>query len=187
MNKRLDRSGYAVLALLASPLLAGLVLALGVTIAKWPAYERILEDHQPVTGRLMGLVAAAPEIRNELVRVDEALGLVAAPASVDRDQLQAELQERARVAVTSSGMDLSGIRSHPPRTDGQFEWVSITLELSGSLSELVELFQNLRQGNPEIFIERLEIMPSIRIQLADRVKNQDVKVTVNLSHLKASR
>jgi hypothetical protein len=163
-----EKRRQAALAFLAAAVVIG-VAAIGAPL--WLAhrhYDNALEDMDARLVRYERLAASRPALEQKLEAV-RAMGgrkyfLKATAASLSA----AEIQERVRQFIDTTGARLISVQVGSPRDDGRFRQVTVTVQLNASTPSLRRILLALESAEPSIFVEslmvRAQVPPGYKMQ-----------------------
>lgn len=147
--------------------LLGLSVVLLVAIVGLPLwlahrhYDTALEDIDKRLVRYERLAAARPDLEKKLEGV-RAIGsrkyfLKANAASLSA----AEIQEKVRQLVESGGGRLISVQAVPPRDDGRFRLVTVTIQANANIGALRKILHAAETAEPYVFIDSLTVRAQV--------------------------
>lgn len=156
-----DQRRKAALGLLAAAV--ALVTAL-VALPLWLAhrhYDDALEDIDRRLVRYERLAAARPALEKKLEAV-RALGsrkyfLKSGAASLSA----AEVQDKVRQFVEANGGRIISIQPVPPRDEGRFRQVTVTIQANANVVALRRILLQLETNEPYIFVDSLVVRAQV--------------------------
>lgn len=119
--------------------------------------QETLASIEPRYARLLGLGAVGVQI---LVGVDETsadLARYAYPATVDRQRIGADLQQRVRALAEEAGASVVGSQILPARTQGGFDQIPLKITVNGALEGIRELLLSFERETPVILVDHLQL------------------------------
>jgi len=175
------QSRAAALALLAAVLV---LAAAAVATPLWLLnrhYDAALEDastrlqrYARIAGMRDGLQKKAIEV-NALGRTPHFLRS-ASPALA-----AAELQEQARVVLEANGGKLNSIQIIPPKDEGAYRLVSVSMQLSAPLSAVKAMLHALESARPYLFIDNFSVRSPAGFAVRDPAAEPDLLVQFDLT------
>ncbi len=163
------------------------VLALAVAAVATPLwllnrrYDVALEDattrlqrYAKIAGMREGLQRKAIEV-NALGRTPHFLKS-ASPALA-----AAELQEQARVVLEANGGKLNSIQILPPKDEGAYRRVSVSMQLTTPLSGLKAMLHALESAHPYLFIDNFTVRSPMAFAVRDPAVEPDLAVQFDLT------
>jgi hypothetical protein len=163
-----EKRRQAALAFLAAAVVIGVA---AIAAPLWLAhrhYDNALEDMDARLVRYERLAASRPALEQKLEAV-RAMGgrkyfLKATAASLSA----AEIQERVRQFIDTTGARLISVQVGSPRDDGRFRQVTVTVQLNASTPSLRRILLALESAEPSIFVEslmvRAQVPPGYKMQ-----------------------
>lgn len=163
-----EKRRQAALAFLAAAVVIGVA---AIAAPLWLAhrhYDNALEDMDARLVRYERLAASRPALEQKLEAV-RAMGgrkyfLKATAASLSA----AEIQERVRQVIDTTGARLISVQVGSPRDDGRFRQVTVTVQLNASTPSLRRILLALESAEPSIFVEslmvRAQVPPGYKMQ-----------------------
>lgn len=156
-----EKRRKAALGLLAAAVALGVVL---VALPLWLAhrhYDDLLEDIDRRLVRYERLSAArpAPEKKLEAVRALDSRKyfLKSGAASLSA----AEIQDKVRQLVEGSGGRIISIQPAPPRDEGRFRQVTVTIQANANIMALRKILLQLETNEPYIFVDTLVVRAQV--------------------------
>lgn len=134
-------------------------------------YDAALEDATTRLQRYARIAGMREGLQKKAIQVN-ALGKTphflksASPALA-----AAELQEQARVVLEANGGKLNSIQILPPKDEGAYRQVSVSMQLTTPLSGLKAMLHALESARPYLFIDNF----SVRSPMAFVVRNPAVE------------
>jgi len=126
--------------------------------AKQNQYNTIIQKSQPRIERVQGLLAAAPQLENQLNAARAMAQAQLYPNTSDENRLNTELQTRLRSLAQQSGLTVGSLRALPPRKELNLDVLLLNLSLQGGLSELqkfLDAVQHPAEAAPALRIDNL--------------------------------
>lgn len=163
-----EKRRQAALAFLAAAVVIGVA---AIAAPLWLAhrhYDNALEDMDARLVRYERLAASRPALEQKLEAV-RAMGgrkyfLKATAASLSA----AEIQERVRQFIDTTGARLISVQVGSPRDDGRFRQVTVTVQLNASTPSLRRILLALESAEPSIFVDslmvRAQVPPGYKMQ-----------------------
>lgn len=140
------------------------IVAAAIAIPLWLAhrhYDSALEDLDARLTRYERLAASRPQLEQKLEAV-RAMGgrryfLKASAASLSA----AEIQDRVRQFIDANGARLISVQVGPPRDDGRFRQVTVTVQLNANTPALRRILYALEAAEPSIFVDSLTVRAQV--------------------------
>jgi hypothetical protein len=163
-----EKRRQAALAFLAAAVVIGVA---AIAAPLWLAhrhYDNALEDMDARLVRYERLAASRPALEQKLEAV-RAMGgrkyfLKATAASLSA----AEIQERVRQFIDTTGARLISVQVGSPRDDGRFRQVTVTVQLNASTPSLRRILLALESAEPSLFVAslmvRAQVPPGYKMQ-----------------------
>jgi general secretion pathway protein M len=173
MKRALTRQGLLVAAILAA-LLLPLALAGGYFYNKYLWAENKLAEIEPRHARLLGLEAGKPELGQALAQSEVLVSRYVYPASLDVSQAGNEAQQRIRTIATKAGLSIMSSQVLPPKVEGQFDRVPLTVRLEGELPALQTALVVLAGESPAINFETMlvQTIGAVKPEIPQRLNVQ---------------
>lgn len=145
--------------------MALIVLALALPFAAGAAYlfnkhhwgEGLLAEVEPRYARLLGLEASQAELNQAINESTAVLARYVYPASQDVSQAGNDAQQRIRDIATRAGLSIVSSQVLPPKAEGQFDRVPLTVRLEGELPALQSALVVLAGQSPAIIFESFSV------------------------------
>lgn len=142
----------------AALLLLVVVVATGSALvyrALWMRYDNALEQLEPRSERLEGVVNAGSEIETLLGTATGAVAPLLHPAG---DTAQNDVQQQLRALIMASGSTLvSSQVALEPGVDGKLARIRLTATVTGEWSKLVRFMENLQIQRPPFWVRSVNI------------------------------
>ncbi len=150
-NIWLRRSAFTLLLLL---LLAAAGAAL-VYRSLWARYDNALEQLEPRSERLEGVVNAGADIESLLGAASGAVAPLLHPAG---ETAQNDIQQQLRAMIMASGGTLvSSQAAMEPGADGKLTRIRLTATVTGEWSKLVKFMESLQVHRPPFWVRSANI------------------------------
>ncbi|MBW8463155.1 MULTISPECIES: type II secretion system protein GspM [unclassified Acidovorax] len=151
MNPWLRRAVVVVLLLF----FGGLVCAALVYQALWARYDNALQQLEPRSERLEGVVNAGADIETLL---GTANGTVAPWLHPGGEAAQNEVQQKLRQMIVASGSTLvSSQAALEPGAEGKLARIRLTATVTGDWSKLVGFMESLQMHRPPFWVRTASI------------------------------
>ncbi len=126
--------------------------------------EQSLSDIEPRIARLEGLKGADQKIGQALAEQKKQLDQLVYDASGGLDRVGADLQQKTRAAMTSSGLSVQGsqVFTPKPESSSSIGFVDIRLNVTGNLDKLRAGLVALSAIRPRVYVTELAIQPALR-------------------------
>lgn len=179
---------HVLLGLLALTIMVALVMlvrALGSIGAAYAAGGRA----EQVGGRLLGYAAVEDRLREASDRVDARLEQLVYPADLQRDQIQAQVQQVLRDLAVESGLTVSGSQIVDEDSEDLSEkllTVQVRLSMVGPPMAIDAFLSDLYDRQPIMLVEALTIDPvrnRSRREQADNAAQEDLSVRATVRAL----
>lgn len=140
------------------------VIAIAVILHFKHRAEQSLADLEPRIARLEGLQNSGKEIGQALAEQKQQLSQLVYDSSVGLDKVGADLQQKIRAAMTSSGLSIQGSQVFTPKPEStsSIGFVNIRLNVAGNLDKLRAAIVALSAIRPRVYVTELTILPAIR-------------------------
>ncbi len=175
------QSKAAALALLVTVLV---LAAAAVAMPLWllnRRYDVALEDATTRLQRYARIAGMREGLQKKAIEVN-ALGKTphflksASPALA-----AAELQEQARVVLEANGGKLNSIQILPPKDEGAYRQVSVSMQLSAPLSAVKAMLYALESARPYLFIDNFSVRSPVSFAGRDAAAEPDLVVQFDLT------
>jgi len=147
--------------------------------AKQNQYSNIIQKSQPRIERVQGLLAAAPQLENQLNAAHMTAQAQLYPNSSDENRLNTELQTRLRSLAQQSGLTVGSLRALPTRKEFNLDVLLLNLSLQGGLAELqkfLDAVQHPTETAPALRIDNLILRRASIIPNAPQTLAIDITV-----------
>lgn len=140
------------------------VIAIAVIMHFKHRAEQSLVDLEPRIARLEGLQNSGKEIGQALAEQKQQLRQLVYDSSVGLDKVGADLQQKIRSAMSSSGLSIQGsqVFTPKPESSSSIGFVNIRLNVAGNLEKLRAAIVALSAIRPRVYVTELTILPAIR-------------------------
>jgi len=147
--------------------------------AKQNQYNSIIQKSQPRIERVQGLLAAAPQLENQLNAARTTAQAQLYPNNSDENRLNTELQTRLRSLAQQSGLTVGSLRALPTRKELNLDILLLNLNLQGGLAELqkfLDAVQHPAEAAPALRIDNLILRRASIIPNAPQTLTIDITV-----------
>jgi hypothetical protein len=147
--------------------------------AKQSQYSSSIQKSQPRIERVQGLLAAAPQLENQLNAARTAAQMQLYPNSSDENRLNTELQTRLRSLAQQSGLTVGSLRALPTRKELNLDVLLLNLNLQGGLAELqrfLDALQRPTEAAPALRVDNLILRRASVIPNAPQTLTIDITV-----------
>jgi len=156
-----EKRRQAALGLLAAAVALGVLL---VALPLWLAhrhYDDLLEDIDRRLVRYERLSAARPALEKKLeaVRALDSRRYFLKPGAASLSA--AEIQDKVRQLVEGSGGRIISIQPVPPRDEGRFRQVTVTIQANANIMALRKILLQLETNEPYIFVDTLVVRAQV--------------------------
>lgn len=144
-----------VVALLLVVFAVGLAGAAVVYRALWVRYDNALQQLEPRSERLEGVVNAGSEIETLLSSASSTVAPLLHPAG---ETAQNDIQQKLRQMIMASGSTLvSSQVALEPGVDGKLARIRLTATVSGEWAKLVSFMESLQTSRPPFWVRTANI------------------------------
>lgn len=119
--------------------------------------QQLLTTIEPRYARLLGLEKNATDLTNASKQAQTLTGRYVHDSSQDSNQVGNEVQQRVRTLLAAAGMEISSSQVLPPRQEGGFDAIPLTVRAEGDLASLSSALTGLATHKPLVFIDGLSI------------------------------
>lgn len=180
------RTATLVALTLAVPLCLLLYLALQL-LGMRSDYQQEIDRIEPRIARQQGLLERQDELAKSARRVDsEVLDLVY-PASDDRAEVAAALQQAVREIMSSAGLRVTNSQILPAKEEGGFDRISVKLTVTGELDALDAALSAVASYMPLLLLESMELYPNRAGARSDGQETQAMTAALELLSLRVSQ
>lgn len=156
-----EKRRKAALGLLAAAVALGVLL---VALPLWLAhrhYDDLLEDIDRRLVRYERLSAARPALEKKLeaVRALDSRRYFLKPGAASLSA--AEIQDKVRQLVEGNGGRIISIQPVPPRDEGRFRQVTVTIQANANIMALRKILLQLETNEPYIFVDTLVVRAQV--------------------------
>ena len=138
-------------------LLAPLMAAGTFVWFKHQQYQDSLAELEPRYARLLGLVNARANLQALGVQVGAALVQRSYPTTQDLAKAGNDAQQRIRSLFAESRLEVISIQVLPPKEEGQFNRITITLRVEGDLSAIQTALDKLTGLIPTVQLDSMAL------------------------------
>lgn len=156
------------------------VVAMSVIMHFKNRAEQSLNDIEPRIARLEGLKGAGKEIGQALAEQKKQLDQLVYDASGGLDRVGADLQQKIRSAMSSSGLSVLGsqVFTPKPESSSSMGFVDIRLNVTGNLDKLRAGLVALSAIRPRVYVTELTVQPALRGQdEGDQIMTAVIKIS----------
>ncbi|WP_409524919.1 type II secretion system protein GspM [Nitrincola sp. MINF-07-Sa-05] len=154
------KRGWTVLAITGAAVLLTLMLILSALWQAYHDYSSQIDSLEPRIARLIGITQSHAELLEANLEIDAQLAELAYPASQDATATGTVMQQVVRNLTQSVGMEVTGSQILPARSEGNLEFISLNLTLTGELGALESLLLDLPSVRPLVFVDSIVIQPA---------------------------
>lgn len=126
-----------------------------------------IDNIEPRTARLLGMLENYDELRMGSGSADDVLRDVVVPASRDRANASATLQRNVRAVMRDAGLTVSGSQIISPREAEGYDRLGLDITVEGNVNALEQALLDLEEMRPMVFVESVKIKPT-RIRRSSR-------------------
>lgn len=175
------QSRAAALALLAAVLLLAAAVVATPLWLLHRRYDGALDDASTRLQRYARIIGMRDGLQKKSVEV-AALGKTPHFLKSTSPALAAaELQEQARVVLEANGGKLNSIQILPPKDEGAYRQVSVTMQLTAPLSALKAMLYALESARPYLFIDNFTVRARVGFVARDPAVEPDLTVQLDLT------
>jgi general secretion pathway protein M len=170
-------------------LLVPVLLYLDALLGLWSVrqdYQADIDRLLPRMARLEGLIAAEEDLQVAAAQVDRQVLDLVYPASEPQAEVSASLQKQVREVFTDAGLSVTNSQVLPVKEQGNFDYISIKLLVSGDMNGLDAALAGIGAYMPLILVESLEISPSRQSRRSVDNETQEVTASLQLLSLRAA-
>lgn len=178
-----QKAGIIVGLSIAVPVLI-LLYVLGGFLVLRADYQTEIDRVEPRIARLSGLVQSEERLNESSSKVGMQIADIVYPASSDSASVAADLQKNIRELVAAKGLSVLNSRIVPVSQTGAFDYVGLSLTVSGELAGLDEALGEIAAYSPLLMVESLEVRPNRAARRATEAAQQTVRATLHLSSLR---
>ena len=172
-------------------LLVPFLLYLDALLGLWDMrqdYQADIDRLVPRMARLEGLIAAEEKLQEAAAQVDRQVLDLVYPASEPQAEVSATLQKQVREIFSAVGLSVTNSQVLPAKEQGNFDYISIKLLVSGDMAGLDGALAGIGAYLPLVLVESLEISPIRQTRRnADDDKQQQLTASLQLLSLRAAR
>jgi general secretion pathway protein M len=161
MNDLIPRDRPTVV--VAATLAALLLLVLHCLLQLWLLrleYAREIDQIEPRTARLLGIVDSAEQLQVQDAAARVAMRKLAYPADRDRAATEAAMQQDIREVLAAAGLSIASSQSMSTGRAGGFDKLSLAVAAEGNINALEAALSSLALMRPTVFIQSLKLRPS---------------------------
>ncbi|MHB8920965.1 MAG: type II secretion system protein GspM [Halothiobacillus sp.] len=139
-------------------------LALWVIVQAQHRAEQNLVELAPKYARLIGLRTSGAPIEQALAEQQKQLDQLVYDPAAGLDRVGADLQQKIRAAMTSSGINVQGSQVFTPKPDekASMGFITVSLNIAGTLDTLRAALVATSEIRPRIYVTDLQILPALR-------------------------
>lgn len=147
--------------------LALLILLLGgfayLLISQWTArycfYQEHLQQQQGRLAQLERMASSREPIQQMITNIQQDRNAVAQYLPQATPSIAAaELQQRVKTVIESTGGALRSIQPLPPTEEGRIVKIAVSVNLAGNMEGLQKILHELESQTPLLFIDNLEVI-----------------------------
>lgn len=171
-------------------LLLPALLYFNALLGLWGMYHAAnaeMERIEPRIARLQGLIDYQDRLSEAAVAVDSKVLELVYPASQEQTAVSAELQTRVRDIFAKAGLSVTNSQVLPVREQGNFDYIGVTLTMTGSLPALDEALAGIAAYLPLVLVESLEVYPSRVARGRGESEPQQITASLKLLSLRAAQ